>query len=83
MAHITTGVPQKSILGPLFFLTYINDFSEYKSIFFADDTTIFSKIDAKNRNLINKELDTLFLWLELNKLSLNISKSKSLYGLEN
>ena len=40
---------------------------------------IISKIDAKHVNLINKELDKLFLWLELNKLSLNISKSKCMF----
>ena len=83
IAQITTGVPQGSILGPLLFLTYINDFVDTSTLFnfmlFADDTTIISKIDAKHVNLINKELDKLFLWLELNKLSLNISKSKCMF----
>ena len=46
---------------------------------FANDTIIISEIDAKHVKLINKELDKLFLWLELNKLSLNISKSKCMY----
>ena len=34
------------------------------------------KLVQKNVNLNYKESDKLFLWLELNKLSLNISKSK-------
>ena len=38
-----------------------------------------SKIDAKNDNLIKKEIDKLFVWLELNKLSLNITKSKCMF----
>ena len=44
-AFITTGVPQRSILGPLLFLMFINDLhsvvtSEY--VMFADDTTALS-----------------------------------------
>ena len=83
MAQITTGVSQGSILGLLIFLIYVNDFVNTSSllnfILCADDTTIISKIDAKNINLINKKLDKLFLWLEPNKLALNISKSKCMF----
>ena len=51
MAQIMTRVPQESILGPLLFLTYIDDFVNTSTLFnfilFASDTTIISKIDAK------------------------------------
>ena len=52
---VTTGVPQGSVLGPLFFLIYINDLvddlsSEAK--LFADDTSLFTTVyDELNRDL--------------------------------
>ena len=43
--EISCGVPQGSILGPLFFLLYINDINNDSNllnlILFADDTNVF------------------------------------------
>ena len=48
---VTFGVPQGSILGPLFFLIYINDLSNNLSStakLFADDTSLFPVVNDIN-----------------------------------
>ena len=78
---ISCGVPQGSVLGPLLFLLYINDFHRSSSIFefhlFADDSNLF--YSHKNlRSLetsVNEQLALVHCWLCTNKLSLNVEKS--------
>ena len=82
---ISCGVPQGSVLGPLLFLLYVNDFSCCSDLLgfhlFADDTNLFYKhkdITLLQSNL-NKELSNVDAWLCANKLSLNIGKSSFCY----
>ena len=79
--EITCGVPQGSTLGPILFSIYINDMASAcnlsKPYLFADDgALLFHDIDRRNYLNIKIELLTLFKWLDLNKLSLSIEKTK-------
>lgn len=81
---IVCGVPQGSVLGPKLFNVYINDIfyvsQQLKLILFADDTNIFYSSNNYNELLgtVNKELDKIKKWLDTNKLSLNINKTKAM-----
>ena len=79
---ISCGVPQGSILGPLLFLLYVNDMANVSSvlftILFADDTNVFVQGKSLDHliDVMNNELCKLSEWMAINKLSLNVKKTK-------
>ena len=80
-ADVKAGVPQGSILGPLFFLIYINDLSEnLKSTvkLFADDTSIFHVVKDLNTSaeILNHDLTRISEWAYRWKMSFNPDPSK-------
>lgn len=82
--EVTVGVPQGSVLGPLLFLLYINDFHKATSAIenvqprlFADDSNVF--ITEKNPNTLKVKaqmvLKEILKWFRANKLCVNIGKT--------
>ena len=82
------GVSQGSILGPLLFLVYINDFSTGLSSnprLFADDTSLFSVVHDRttSANELNNDLLKIKSWAYQWKIPLSrLKKSFSLAKLK-
>ena len=78
---IKAGVPQGSILGPLFFLLYINDLPDgllSNVKLFADDTAIFSTVNTPNEtaNELMYDLEKIKNWATQWKMIFNPDQNK-------
>ena len=67
-SKVLSGVPQGTVLGPLFFLIYINDISKglsegTKIRLFADDSLLYRTIETPSDSAtLQNDLNTLQLW---------------------
>ena len=77
---VISGVPQRSVLGPILFIIYINDleyiFHDTATLnFYADDAKLYSVVNSLH-DLIEFQsyLDKLSRWAEMWQLRLNNNK---------
>ena len=79
---ITSGGPQGSILGPLFFVIFISDPPEVVSqessvALYADDCKAFRVVNCPNDLMMfQDDLDSLCTWSQQNRMTFNVKKSK-------
>ena len=82
LTEITSGVPQGSILGPLFFVLFINDLSGVVCsgstiALYADDSKMFRVINCDDdQALFQNDLDKLYQWSQCNQMDFNSKKCK-------
>ena len=73
------GILQGSVLGPRFFLLYVNDLPEasrFETILFADDTNLhLSHSNIKTLQVqVSREMKNIENWISENKLTTNYKK---------
>ena len=81
---ISCGVPQGSVLGPLFFLVFVNNIQgaldDCNIKLYADDTVIYhsdvnrDKATAKLQRSVNMFSN----WCDINSLTINVTKTKTM-----
>ena len=79
---VTQGVPQGSVLGPLFYIVYANDIAKIikhcNRALYADDTVLYTSqrnFDVSVQNL-QKDINSLAVWCKVNGIKANTDKTK-------
>ena len=79
---VTFGVPQGSVSGPLLFVIFVNDLSDFvkngtETALYADDTKLCKSINSTHDcESLQQSLNNLHNWSVENNLRFNTSKSK-------
>ena len=82
---VTSGVPQGSLLGPLFFIVYINDLpgiiSKGSSIaLYADESKMYRVINTQeDLSNFQSNIDKISDWCKRNKMIMNTKKCKIMH----
>ena len=75
---VNSGVPQGSVLGPTFFLVYINDIAnsiQSQLRLFADDCIMYRTINTpEDHTTLQQDLNQLSKWATTWQMEFNISK---------
>ena len=80
--EVTQGVPQGSVLGPLFYMIYANDIADTvkysQTALYADDTVLYLASPNFGRAVkgIQKDVDVLSSWCKKNGIQMNVDKIK-------
>ena len=83
-APVLSGVPQGTVLGPLLFLTYINDISKNltegtRIRLFADDSLLYRTIKTEeDARILQRDLNTLQTWETSNRMEFHPEKCQIL-----
>ena len=81
------GVPQRSVISPLLFSIFIDDFDDFipvemervRMCKYADDCTVYESVPSGCSSNMQKVLDGLQSWASTNNMLLNPKKTKDMW----
>jgi hypothetical protein len=80
---VLSGVPQGSVLGPILFIIFLNDFNEIisnDSKFYADDSKIIAQVNNLTQCVaLQGDINNIIMWCTDWLISLNLNKCKVMH----